>query len=103
MLRPIMKTKFLVLFTLLGLTTGLLQAQNPRKPAPPRTALEALEMARNQARKEMTKLVAVIGSDGSPTPRSWSFLFHDPASPTSLGYLEPGEDLEPADEAYAKG
>ena len=60
-------------------------------------------MARNQARKEMTKLVAVIGSEGSPTPRSWSFLFHDPASPTNLGYLEPGKAPEPADEAYAKG
>ncbi len=103
MLRPIMKTKFLVLFTLMGLFTGILPAQKPRGPSTPRTALEALDVARNKTRKEMTKLVAIIGSDGSPNPRGWSFLFHDAASPTSLGYLAPGEDLESADEAYGKG
>ena len=106
-MQAIMKTKFLILFALMGLPTGLLQAQNSRessnKTAHPRTALEALEMARNQTRKDMTKLVAVIGSDGSPTPRGWSFLFHDPAAPTNLAYLAPGDGPEPADEAYGKG
>lgn len=102
-----MKTKFLIIFTLMGLSTGLVQAQNPRgpssKPSVPRTALEALDAARNHTRKDMTKLVAVLGGNGSPTPRGWSFLFHDSASPTHLGFLAPGEDLEPADEAYGKG
>lgn len=95
------------MFLLVGLSTSLVLAQNPRGPAPrqaaPRTALEALELARSQTKKSIKKLVAVLGSDGSPTPRAWSFLFQDPDSPTSLSYLAPGAGPEPADEAYAKG
>lgn len=76
-------------------------AQELRAAAP--TAMEALEQARAATKKPMAKLVTMIGNGGSPTPRGWTFIFHDPASPTSLTSLTPGERPEPAEEAYAQG
>ena len=97
-----MKMLLLLSAALLVSQPMALQAQAPRN-GEEATALQALQLARSQTKKPMAKLVTMIGKNGSPQPRGWTFIFHDPASPTQLGYLEPGERPVAAEEAYKEG
>ncbi len=71
--------------------------------ADPPTALQALERARRQAHKAISKVVRLTGTHGNPGPPTWTILFLDPASSTNLSLLEPSEAPQPAEDQYSRG
>lgn len=104
-------TGALVLAVLIGPTDAQRKGKGRRASAatqqgqggPPRTAMAALQAARERTGKEITRLVDLRGEGGMPNPPSWSMVFHDPKSSTNLSVLAPGEAPTPGDDDYAEG
>lgn len=74
-----------------------------QKPAPTRSALETIELARTQTRKPIAKIVSLTGTRGLPTPAKWELIFHDAASSTLLSEWRTGTQTIPGEGTYAKG
>ena len=73
-----MKTRLLSLL----LSAAPLAAQEPSQPP---TAIEALTAFKAySAREKVTGLVELRGSDGTPTPATWTLVAFEPRSPTKF-------------------
>ncbi len=78
--------------------------RGPRRQGPqPRTALQSVEAARKATGSDIRRIVEMLGPTGDPAPAGWSIRFHDPASPSQLSFLEPGERVAPAPQEYEEG
>jgi hypothetical protein len=91
----------LLLCASLLLTTPTLSLAQDGKSAV--KAMDAIAAARKATGRAITKIAEISARGATPFPIAWDLKFYDPASPTYLTDLRPGERPEPSSHDYAEG